>query len=237
MPLVPPLPNPLSIVEDLNDSLAKDEKLPLSAIVAQSGWTGNDAEIARAVALAESSGKKDAVSWTGCCVGLWQINAEVHNGKYGLPSDVGKAKDALKDPILNGKVAYQLWRDSGGWGPWDGYTNGAYRRYLNPKGHDPLITVQKNSVSGTPVEAAGDVLDTVTKPVEVAAKSLELAGDVVSALFNPSTYMRIGKGWLGGILLITGTGALVFIVANKASNGAVADTAGKAVKVATIKKV
>ncbi len=53
--------------------------------------------------------------------------------------------------------------------------------------------------------------------------------NVVKALFDPGTYLRIGKGMAGGTLIIVGTGALVFVIANKATGGG----ATKAVKAVT----
>lgn len=61
--------------------------------------------------------------------------------------------------------------------------------------------------------------DAVAGPVNAAADGLELAGKVVSAIFDPSTYLRLGKGFLGYTLITVGTGALVFIVANRVSGG------------------
>ena len=67
--------------------------------------------------------------------------------------------------------------------------------------------------------AAGAVKDTVNAVPKL-----------IGALFDPSTYLRIGKGALGGVFIIAGTGALVFIVANKITDGG----ATKAVEAAAL---
>lgn len=58
--------------------------------------------------------------------------------------------------------------------------------------------------------------DELLKPVEQWGKNLTSNLDLVNAFFRPSTYVRLGAGALGGVLLVAG---LVFLVMS-ASKGA-----------------
>jgi hypothetical protein len=85
------------------------------------GGPSSQANIAAAVALAESSGRSDAVHVNDNGTvdrGLWQINS-VHG--YGVSSF---------DPVQNARQAVSIWHGSG-WGAWTTFTSGAYLRYLS----------------------------------------------------------------------------------------------------------
>ena len=58
----------------------------------------------------ESGGDPWAVG--GTSRGLFQVNGAAHAGR------VGGDLDALFDPATNVRVAYAIWRDNAGWGPW-----------------------------------------------------------------------------------------------------------------------
>ena len=58
----------------------------------------------------ESGGDPWAVG--GTSRGLFQVNGDAHAGR------VGGDLDALFDPVTNVRVAYAIWRDNAGWGPW-----------------------------------------------------------------------------------------------------------------------
>lgn len=210
-----------SATKKAGDVAVKDERVHASQLIAQeTGWRGNDATIARAVMGGESSYNTNAENF--CCVGLMQVNAQVWKGKFGLPADEAEARKVLKaNPRLNLRVAYKIWQNAGGsWQPWEAFTNGSYKKFI---GQDPLITVDKNSVQGAVGDAVSGAVDAVAAPFNAAA-------DVVNALFSPSAWARVGKGALGGAFIILGTGALVFIVANKAASTPVGKTAVKAIK-------
>jgi TP901 family phage tail tape measure protein len=93
-------------------------------------WSGvngglGDANIAAAVALAESSGNPNAFGPPDGR-GLWQIewnlHPEVH--KYGSPYN----------PTANARMAGDIYRAAGGWSPWVAYTNGNYAQFLQGGG-------------------------------------------------------------------------------------------------------
>lgn len=218
--LVPPIvaPNLTGAANATNDVAVKDKKVPLSQIVATGGWHGKAAKDASAVALAESGGDA-SIDNGSCCVGLWQINRN-HAGENGTPRDTDKFTAWLKDPYNNAHFAHHLWAKDGGTfaKEWDTWKNSSYKAQY---GKDPLILVKKGTASG----AAADVIDTALKPLELLAK-------LVSALFDPSTYLRLGKGVLGGFLVIMGTGAIIFVVANKISKSPAVKNVRKTAKVA-----
>lgn len=204
---VPGLPNPGDVLGDIlgkgDDVLAKDERVHLSKLLADNGWgTGEEAKIAAAVVMGESGGNPNVVNSIKC-VGLFQLNVPVHKGTRGMPADEEKAIEWAKDPVNNVRFARSLY-ESKGWAPWDAYKNGSYRKFL---GQDPLITVSHNSLTD-PISGA---VNAVTSIPDTIAK-------IVGALFDPSTYLRVGKGALGGVFIIVGVGAAVFIIANKVAN-------------------
>jgi hypothetical protein len=91
---------------------------------------GNDWWIARAVMLAESGGRRDAIGDNhltyfqggikyGYSVGLFQIRF--------LPGRPDP--NLMLDPEYNIRHAADMWRAQG-WRPWSAYTNGSYRRFL-----------------------------------------------------------------------------------------------------------
>jgi hypothetical protein len=94
----------------------------VAALAIKSGWSTRQAQIeAVAVARAESSFRTKAVSYTGCCHGLWQVNSAVH----------GTTGEEMFDPYKNGRKAFAIYADSGSWQPWEAFTNGAYQQYMD----------------------------------------------------------------------------------------------------------
>jgi hypothetical protein len=73
-----------------------------------------------AVSFAESSFLTHAISWTGCCVGLWQINLSVW----------GVTKEAMFDPYQNGIEAQHVYVVQG-WDAWDAFGNARYNGYVS----------------------------------------------------------------------------------------------------------
>ena len=190
------------VIGKADDVLAKDDRVPLSKLIQENtGWRGQSAKTAMAVAGGESSYDPNAEN--ACCVGLLQMNVDVHQGKFGIPVGRDKAVKWLKIPANNLSAAYKLWVSVGGsWNPWEAYTNGSWRKFW---GKDPLITVSDNSLSDPITDAAGNIADAALGPLD----------EIASAILSPSTWFRVGKGALGGTLLIIGVTAFVFVVASK----------------------
>jgi Lysozyme like domain len=83
------------------------------------GWRkAGDLERVLAVVLAESGGNTEAVSNTGCCHGLMQINVRVHR-QYTAAQ--------MKDARQNMQAGFALWRQSG-WAPWNSSRGGQLLR-------------------------------------------------------------------------------------------------------------
>lgn len=202
-----------NIIGSLDDNLMADGHMRASQLIRKyTGWRGHDAIIARAVMGAESGYDRNAAN--ACCVGLLQVNCDAHNGNFGTPKGVEACRKEMTKVAPNLHAAYGIFKAQG-WDAWEGYTNGSYKKFM---GKDPLITTNKNTLG----EAASDVADVVTSPFKALA-------ELVQILFSADTWFRVGKGFLGGILIVLGVGSLVFILANKVQGS----TVGRAVKAAT----
>jgi hypothetical protein len=96
---------------------------------ANAGFTGNDLNVAVAVAMAESSGNPNAYNPETAAgtpsgkgsFGLWQIYLNAH------PEFAGQN---LYDPQTNANAAYSIYSASGGFTAWSTYNSGAYQAYL-----------------------------------------------------------------------------------------------------------
>jgi hypothetical protein len=101
----------------------------LIALAQAAGFTGDDATIAGAVAMAESSGNPNALGDNGQSYGLWQIN---------VPSHPGVIVSQLYDPTYNAKIAKSTFDAAkaskatgyNGFQPWTTYNTGAYKKFM-----------------------------------------------------------------------------------------------------------
>jgi hypothetical protein len=109
--------------------LSKDE---IKQFAIGAGFTGDDVNIAVAVALAESGG--DTLSHNtkppDDSYGLWQINMYGSLGpdrrkQFGLPNNA-----TLFDPARNAWCALQI-KNGSGWKAWTTYTTGKYKQFLD----------------------------------------------------------------------------------------------------------
>jgi Lysozyme like domain len=93
------------------------------------GFSGNDLNIAVAIALAESSGNPNSYNPETAAgtpagegsYGLWQIYLHAHP-EYSSAN--------LYDPQTNANAAYAIYAAAGGFSPWASYNSGAYQAYL-----------------------------------------------------------------------------------------------------------
>lgn len=93
-------------------------------------WAGNGgspaiADTAAAIALAESSGRPDALSSNpdgGTNVGLWQLDTRGVGAGYSI--------EQLRDPATNARVTVMGSLNGANWSPWQTYVEGTYRKYL-----------------------------------------------------------------------------------------------------------
>lgn len=226
------LVNPFGVYSEsaaeISDSAVKDKRVMISKVLADTGWGPANSDLnkrARTVVRRESNGNVKAYNRSGA-TGWFQMMTPLHCGNYGIPGSNtgrpgGKESEAcrkwLENPYNNSRAAKALY-DANGWTPWAA-SGGAPQ----PTSWDMSVRLEKNTL-GTVVE---DVVDTVTDPIGGLV-------EMVSVLFQADTWARIGKGALGGMLLVMGTGAMVFVIANKASKTPVGKAgAGIAKKVVT----
>ena len=103
--------------------------LQIAAVAQKAGFTGQNLEIAVAVALAESGGNPRAIGdrAIGGSFGLWQIYCVAH--PY-LISPSNPDSVAWYDPLTNAQFAYRI---SGGhnWNPWSTYKHGSYLSHMD----------------------------------------------------------------------------------------------------------
>jgi len=201
----------------------------LDNVLTGGGFTKDELPTAMGIAWAENRTlNAEAINRSAPCgsngaraVGLMQV-CTVHCGNFGLPTDRAACEKALKDADTNAKVSKQI-KDAQGWTAWETFKNGSWSKY---KGRNGMVSnYYKNR--GIKEVADATVPDIVSEPVQI------LSG-FVKGITDADTWFRLGKGTLGGVLIVLGTGALVFVVANKIGvSPPPAKIAKKAVKAVT----
>lgn len=93
----------------------------LVGIAEGAGFSGAQARVAAAIAMAESGGNPNAVGDNGTSYGLWQIH---------LPAHPGISIAQAENPQTAAAAAYGISNSGTNWNPWSTYTNGAYTKYL-----------------------------------------------------------------------------------------------------------
>src|SRR6266508_5047673 len=160
------------------------------------GGSADKADIAAAVALAESSGDPNAVS-PARAIGLWQI----------LWSNAQGAD--LTDPLQNAKRAVQMSKNGINWQPWDVMWYPASRArssaatYKDPR--SPALQELKKHGGGMGLptlgqlgdkakDAAGNAVDIVTEPI---AQALEGAKTEFIKFGTQGLFAVLGLGLVG----------------------------------------
>lgn len=106
----------------------------LEQLWTSTGGSVNTANLAAAIAQAESSGNAGALSSNpdgGQNVGLWQLDTKGEGAGYTVSQ--------LQDPDTNARITIMKTANGTNWGPWETYHTGAYKKYLvngpvNPTG-------------------------------------------------------------------------------------------------------
>lgn len=102
----------------------------LVTLAENAGFSGNDAQTAAAIALAESSGNPNAYNPEAAAnapqglgsYGLWQIYLNAH------PEFNGQN---LYDPNINASAARSVWKDAGNsFSPWSTFKSNAYAKFI-----------------------------------------------------------------------------------------------------------
>jgi Lysozyme like domain len=135
----------------------------IAALAAGAGFTGNDVDIATAVALGESDGNPQAYNPEGS-YGLWQIY---------LPDHPEFANWNLYDPQTNARAAYQVYAKAGGrFTPWSAYKNGSFRQFLPTFSNSGFVSTNPEPRPAGP-------------PLTIDAATGQPIPDVVAAGFSP----------------------------------------------------
>jgi hypothetical protein len=128
----------------------------LAQLAAGAGFSGNDLDIAVAVAMAESGGNPNKYNPETQAAGgtppgkgsygLWQIYLKKHPEFEGVN---------LLDPQTNAHAAFDVYSRAGGFTPWTTYTQGQYLAFLPaPAVLPPAPPLVLDASTGLPVDAA-----------------------------------------------------------------------------------
>jgi hypothetical protein len=93
----------------------------LRQLARDAGFTPDAANVAAAVAMAESGGNPNAVGDQGTSFGLWQFH---------MPAHPGQPVSRAMSPSSAAAWAFELSKGGTDWSPWTTFTTGAYRRYM-----------------------------------------------------------------------------------------------------------
>lgn len=128
--------------------MAKLSPAEIKGFATGAGFTGDDANIAVAVALAESGGDPNSHNSTppDDSYGLMQINmlgslGPARRKQFGLSSNT-----QLYDPATNMKAAKAI-QGSSGWHAWTTYTSGKYKAFLDASNETPASAQPSNDTS------------------------------------------------------------------------------------------
>jgi hypothetical protein len=116
----------------------------------KAGWNPAQSVVATALALAESGGRSEATNQDSdhYVVGPWQINMTVW-GKQVYRD--GWTESCLRDLSCAASAAYKISKAGRDWTPWETFTNGDYKKFLQK-----VIQEVGKSVTN-PGQFAGDV--------------------------------------------------------------------------------
>lgn len=207
--------------------------------VCKATWPAGKAELATAVALAESGGSPFIYNtYKKGHFGLFQIS------RSAWPEFFEGGSDQWADPTKNSAKAVEIYERQG-WGAWQGYTDGGWKNHREEvasvalrydgkpiKGLlDDIQSQGLGTVLGNAYEAVGDAAATVA---DKASTGLDVLADAWEAVTTPAFWMRIGLGTLGVVLV---AGGLFLVVSNSSTAKSVASGAVKATPVGrTVKK-
>lgn len=179
---------------------------------------GQNLYVCVSIAMAESSGRTDAVNQNNDGtkdVGVWQIN-DVHKLLW-----IGKGDDRT-DPVQNAKYMYSVSNGGNNWQPWSTYQNAAYNTYMQ----QVMSTLQNVKLSrGTQVQVNDPstlgggygVAPTITQPMTAqdagVLSDLKNEYQTIDKFFkfvtSPDGWVRIMKVGIGIILVVAGVAIMM----------------------------
>jgi hypothetical protein len=199
--------------------MAKLTAAQVAGIAAQGTPRGTTVAEWVQVAMDESSFDTEALSPTGCCRGLWQINVRAHRDKIPEASvSIANGHQAMKSPLRNWEVAKMVYVEAGSWRPWSAV-----------KGAKPVVSATARqaaaapdfsvansggAVGGKPEEGVHAI--SVLDPVEAVAKSIfggfeaivDFLNRVGAWVSDPHNWTRVGYVAGGAALVIVAGAAL-----------------------------
>lgn len=161
-------------------------KSVIATYAVMGGFTGENVNIAAAVALAESSGRTAIIGGPNddgsSDYGLWQINS-IHAKLFDTYSD-------WWNPISNARMAHAVWAEAGGsFSPWVNYSNGKYKDHLGNTQYEA-------------VPSSDGIVDTVKGIGGMVWRAGQWMAD-------PDNWVRVVQVTLGAGLLIAATTIVV----------------------------
>lgn len=207
--------------------MARLQAYQVAAAALAGGFPPGEVPAAVAVAKGESSFDTDAAN--ACCTGLWQIHRRAHADKIAAAGGV----DRLKDPVVNARIAYQIWRAAGGWctsgrvgscTPWQAYginNAGMSWKAKIAEGARAYAEVQHRqqsgeslqamaSTAGIPLPDLGDVpglgglIDAGSAIAALAKAVVDVANRLGSWVADPQSWIRVAEVIGGGLLIALG---------------------------------
>lgn len=164
------------------------------------------ADEASAVAMAESSGKTRVHTPGSCCHGLYQFH-----------QDYFPVKCAVK-PSCATKMAINLSNNGTSWdgGKWEAHENGAYKKFLGKSGvgvnMSPAEKRKLEKIAGEENLESGLGVIPGLKDDLLSGFSIGDIVKFVARLFEPSFWLRAGKGIFGFLLLLFGALTLMKVL-------------------------
>ena len=152
----------------------------IAALAYQAGFRGQDIAIAVAVALAESSGRTDAVNHN--------TNGSVDEGLMQINSVHTELTGNRFDPATNMRMAYAIKTRRGSWKDWSTFNSGRYAIFM------PTATAAARGIDKTiPVTLPAGNVDS-------SVQSSSSSG--FGKLSDPHTWLRVATVLAGGVLVL-----------------------------------
>lgn len=200
------------------------------------GFPEDQIATAVAVALAESSGRIDAIGGPNPLdgsfdYGPWQINEKQHPEKFQQWPDWWS--------VTNANMAFAVWSERGRrWTPWTVYNTGAYRLYL-PRGEAAVAGIRGSAPSSTQWDIPG-VPDVVENTVQDQIGALTSIGNAMKAIaagqFKAAAWIAEPGNWIRVAQVVAGV-VLLGVAMNVVLRPVVTEVAGPALSVLTKGKV